>query len=174
MKNLIDASFFNNDINIPNTDKAAVQEKVEGLVKENQSNFLRTVLGADLYWDLKTAYEAIPEDGTEEDLDQKWQDLLNGKETKEFDFKGVKKMMGYYIYDIYVTSVTSFLTGLGEVSPGKENALNSRPIYRQVEAYNNMLAEFWKMTQLFKTWDPVPADYKVCRDFLSPKNWLNL
>lgn len=174
MKPLIDASYFVDDINIPNTDKTAVQEAIAGIVLIQQPPFLRTVLGEDLYWELKTAVEASELEVNPVPLEQKWVDLLDGTETKEFYFQGLRKALGYFCFDKYLAETQSQVTGTGEAAPKKENAYNSRPIYRQVEAYNNMLSEINRMSLLLRSWEPAPADYRICYDFLTPKNWLNL
>lgn len=172
MKPIIDHSAFVGELNIPGTDKIAVQEYITQLVKEEQPEFLRELLGADTYWNLKTAVEASEQETDPVPLPLFYTELLNGKEIKEYIFEGVKKLFAHYIYVYYLTKTSTQTTTIGEVSTKKENSFNARPIYKQVDVWNSMLNKFYSLDAYMIANDQ-PA-YKRSKHFFGKMNWLNI
>lgn len=70
---LINVSYFNGEINIPNTDKEAVADLLTQFIDKYEPELLRKVLGYGFYKDFMIGLEGAP-------IAQKWVDLLMGKD----------------------------------------------------------------------------------------------
>lgn len=70
---LIDVTYFINSINIPNTDNPTVSEELTALINASEPQFLRALMGAELYTAFKAGIQA-------ESPDQRWLDLRDGKD----------------------------------------------------------------------------------------------
>lgn len=70
---LIDRSYFVGDINIPNTDRIEIQERLDLFIETYESELLPDLLGYPLYKAFMQGLQGAP-------VDQKWTDLLEGVE----------------------------------------------------------------------------------------------
>lgn len=75
---LIDHTYFTGEIIIPNTDKTLVSGPLNAMIESKQSEFLERAMGYALS-------KAFTEGLTGDDVDQKWTDLLAGKEYTGYD-----------------------------------------------------------------------------------------
>lgn len=70
---LIDRTYFVGEINIPNTNQAAIGSQVDLFIQQYEDRFLNEVLGYTLYKALKAGMQVVP-------VAQKWTDLIEGVE----------------------------------------------------------------------------------------------
>lgn len=70
---LIDRTYFVGELNIPNTNQAAIGSAVDLFIEQYEDQFLREVLGYTLYKELKAGLHVVP-------VAQKWTDLIVGVE----------------------------------------------------------------------------------------------
>ncbi len=70
---LINASYFNGEINIPNTDKPAVLDLLNQFIDKYETQFLKKVLGFGFYNDFMLGLQQVT-------VEQRWVDLLMGKD----------------------------------------------------------------------------------------------
>jgi hypothetical protein len=138
----VNIDYFKGDIKIPNIDKKDSNFQVD-YIDRYQKEIQQKTLGITLY-DLYIA--GI----NEETIAEKWQNLLSGKSytvtdgTKQI---GVKwngfvnddkiSLISYYAYCKYVEQNNTQLTGLGNSTATKENAISESPRVKLVQAYNN-------------------------------------
>lgn len=69
---IVNASYFNGEINIPNTDKTTVLDLVNQFIDKYEPEILRKVLGYEFYKAFMLGLQQDP-------IEQRWQDLLLGK-----------------------------------------------------------------------------------------------
>lgn len=140
MNPIINTSVFVGEINLPGIDKPSVKEKLEGMIRDNQSSFLKKVLGYALYWKIKKAFE----DSEKADpipLPEKVKQLFDGIETEEYDHVGIKKLYSYWIYDFYQGKIQTESGTTGETSSKKTNAYSASVIYKMCDVWNKMCEE---------------------------------
>lgn len=70
---LIDRSYFVGDLNIPNTHRPEIQERLDLFIETHEPELLRDLFGYPLYKDFMQGLQGAP-------VDQKWTDLLEGVE----------------------------------------------------------------------------------------------
>lgn len=70
---LIDRTYFVGELNIPNTNQAAIGSAVDLFIEQYEDQFLNEVLGYTLYKALKAGLQVVP-------VAQKWTDLIEGVE----------------------------------------------------------------------------------------------
>src|SRR5438067_1321077 len=137
---LIDATYFVAELNIPGAGTgAAIDTDILYKIKEKESEFLVQALGRNLYRDFMTAlgldsdgnYSHVTS-GLAENVDQKWIDLLNGKEYTDPNgflrkWKGFvsikddsrtmkKSIIANYVYFEFLSERITQTTSFGEVA----------------------------------------------------------
>src|SRR5574341_413931 len=70
---LIDRSYFIGELNIPNTNRTEIQERLDWFIEKHEQQLLRDLFGYPLYKAFKAGLQGAP-------VDQKWTDLLQGVE----------------------------------------------------------------------------------------------
>lgn len=129
MANIIDTSFFVEDIEIPNVAQAPIRAKLENSIKLYEKEVLISLLGYPMWKDLFAS-------GYVDGDASKWDKLVNGE---EFSFelngrtvttyweglKGLEKksLIAYYVYFMHRRKEASYMSGIGtEVKADTENS----------------------------------------------------
>lgn len=167
MDNLITIEYFNRDIDIPNLNKDDGDSFETDYINKYQKEYLQKSLGYAMFKDFETALSGTP--------DQKWTDLLEGKdytveiegETVATRWNGLQNTemispIAYYVYFKWLKSNYAQLTGTGVGISDKENATNHVPNFKAVHAWN----EYIKLTGNIK-------DYTCRSNYLYLKNTKN-
>lgn len=100
---LIDRTYFVGEINIPNTNQAAIGSAVDLFIEQYEDQFLNDVLGYTLYKALKAGLQVVP-------VAQKWTDLIEGVEYTDLADK-TRKWQGL------VTQPPTVLNALDALNP---------------------------------------------------------
>ena len=147
---LIDASYFNREIAIPNVNElqgngsTELNEFIDGKVRL----LLQSVLGYDLFTDLDTD---ITNGALKTDAEQKWKDLVNGKtytkNDKDYRWKGLlytegtfkNSLLADYVYYFWLESNLSDMTGVGEVVQSSKNAVSVNSTQRLINTWNRFV-----------------------------------
>jgi hypothetical protein len=77
---LIDRTYFVGELNIPNTNQAAIGSAVDLFIEQYEEKLLNEVLGYTLYKALKSGLQEVP-------VAQKWTDLIEGVEYTDINSK---------------------------------------------------------------------------------------
>lgn len=142
MTEQVNIDYFKGDTNLPNIEKDVAAFK-DNYIDRYEKEIQQQVLGVTLY-DLYIA--GI----NETTIAEKWSNLLNGKSYTVTDGTqtiGVKwngfvnaekvSLLSYYIFTKYVEDKNTQMTGLGNSTAEKENAISQSPRVKLVKAYNN-------------------------------------
>jgi hypothetical protein len=133
---LIDETYFIGELNIPNTDRPAVSEALTNMISIREKELLTDLLGYDMY----KLFLASP-------TDPRWADLKNGKEYtvngRLHKWEGLieentQSLIANYVYYWWIRNEVSKTSGIGEVRPVSENAVNASPADKMVKAWNQM------------------------------------
>lgn len=126
---MLPEDFDGPDFQIPNLNN---EDGFLPYVERQERKFLVQIMGRNLT-------EAFY-DGLEAGVEQRWQDLKDGKEYtyngKNYKWEGMKKLFVPYIYQSWVGKTYNNLTGSGVVIPKIENGEQISPASRMIEAYN--------------------------------------
>lgn len=142
----IDYSYFNGLINIPNADKAEVQQKINTLVADIQPHILSNLLGYELY-------KAYLTDTALASPSQRFIDLRDGAEFtycgRLYKWKGLFRAVGNkkyslianYIFFHYINNHITITTGVGEAKSNIDNASWADSNNKAILAYNMFVNE---------------------------------
>jgi hypothetical protein len=179
---LIDETYFVGAINIPNTDKIAVLERLTYFIEKYEPELLKALLGYGLWKLWEVDPEEVPFDGITLGAEytdyagrlQKWQGLTITDGTDS-----PYSLIAYYIYYHWMRDQASQTTGIGEVKSKGENSDPASPVLKMVNAWNEMSAWIYDLTtflnrsqETFPEWDP--ALYCRIRDQFRPINRFDL
>lgn len=118
---LIDRSYFIGDINIANTHKVDIGERLDWFIEKHETPLLQDLLGYSLYKAFMAGLQGAP-------VDQKWTDLLQGAEYTDLGGK-LKKWMGLVaqpldlISAIDASNSIDIVVGRGTKIDGQTNLL---------------------------------------------------
>lgn len=151
---LIDITYFTGEIVIPNTDKDYIAQRLVLFIEKYEDNFLRDVLGYDLYKSFKAGIVNYPSGAT----DQKWIDIIEGAEysrhSRTHQWRGLtfENVDGFasgtgqllspianYVYWYWVKDGFSQTMSTGESQAKAENATSISPAFKMVRAWNEMI-----------------------------------
>lgn len=156
MPNIINKSFFINDLYIPlsqgsisglpaNTATPTNDVSLDDCISEVEKDLLIGALGLDLYNELQIALADI------DNADARWQNLVKGLEYsidgKTYKWEGLnspKSLIAYAIYYYFLERSNTFLTGIGVQQPNAENATNLNPNYKMSKAWQTFLIKYQK------------------------------
>lgn len=154
MPNIINKSFFINDLYIPlsqgsisglpaNTATPTNEVSLGDCITEVEKDLLIGALGLDLYNELQTALADI------DNATARWQNLVKGLEYsidgKTYKWEGLnspKSLIAYAIYYYFLYRTNTFLTGVGVQQPNAENATNLNPNYKMSHAWQTFLRKY--------------------------------
>jgi len=146
---IIDTTFFINELYIPlavatvsGSASAATPNNngvLNSLIVEVEKDILLSALGLTNYNLLQTALADLP------NADQKWKDLVNGKEYGEYIWEGLKSPKGCLVNGIYYTFIyqnSEYLTALGVSKPNTENAVNVSPFAKLANSWQKFTNKY--------------------------------
>jgi hypothetical protein len=142
MTNLIDYTYFKNNIHLPNTNDADVRTYIAGMVTRWQYDFLQKIMGPALYEQFEDWYAVDPSDTT-----NIFYYLLNGKTFveggKSYNWVGLvntlktSPLANYVYYRIQENNITQ-TTSTGEVKTNAQYSAPSVAMPKMVGAWNEM------------------------------------
>ena len=129
----------NGNVIPPNTSPNSTSEVITAIEKYEPLLLLHA-LNVTLYKELEGALLDLPA------ADQKWGDLVNGKDyivdSKEYRWKGLKNILIPFIYTNYLRNDQSIYTTTGIVKVKAANADNYDPNPKYIKAYNTFLTGY--------------------------------
>lgn len=145
---LITRLYFQNDITIPNINEIHSDnaESIDILIESEVSNLLESVLGIDLFEELKEHLDDNNE--LKEDAPEKWQRLVYGhtyeSNNKRYRYKGLlekgkdvrKSLLADYVFVKWLKGNVTQSTGVGQVIVNAKNAMNVNPSQKLVAIWN--------------------------------------
>jgi len=125
-------AYIPNVADAPNYDSTGNDTELQGFIEEYEKNCLVNLLGWELYSELKPELSKLPfnPDGTET-ADQKWIDLVNGKDA----YRGLKGLLVSYIFYYFLRSDNSHYATIGIQQENSENAVRTTPEPKAVMQY---------------------------------------
>lgn len=146
---IIDTTFFVNEFYIPlaNTPIQGMASQVTpnnggvlgSLIQEVEKDVLLSALGLANYKLLQTALVDLPS------ADQKWKDLVNGKEYGDYLWEGLNSPKGCLVNACYYTFIhqnSEYLTALGVSKPNTENAVNVSPFAKLANSWQTFTNKY--------------------------------
>lgn len=146
---LIDESYFNGIINVPNLNEPRGESVgLSNCVNDKVRLFLENLLG---YENFKELDSFILDGKLKDDAPEKWKNLVYGCEFEKGDtkyyFKGLlekssylnKSLLAYYSFYHWHTDEYTQVVGTGEVSLNGKNATNVNPTPRLVRVWNDFV-----------------------------------
>ncbi len=160
---LIDLSYYIGELNIPNTSNPGVAERLNFLTEKYEEDLLRSLLGNALYYDF-----------TENDSDDRWTELLQGREQPYTDVNGRqqrwrglinedKKQSAFALYTYYwwQRDRVTITTEIGEIiteadkteSKGNANLKMARAWNEMVDWNNEMILFIRSNKEIYPEWE---------------------
>jgi hypothetical protein len=147
----IDETYFVGALNIPNTDKDYVLQRLTSFIDTLELELLQDVLGYPLYKAFVAATGDYDPDASNASIDQKWLNILEGAEYTGRDnrlhfWKGLlfeqgttpRSLIANYVYYYWLKDNTTQTVGIGEATAKAENSDNASPMIKMVSAWNEM------------------------------------
>jgi hypothetical protein len=146
MANLIDKDYFIGEVNIPDTSKPEVLERLTFFITKYEEELLRNLLGNALYLAFKSGT-----DGKQDvDIEQKWKDLRDGVDYVDYSsfakyWIGLRNttkkqsIIANYVYYWWHRDKASQTTAMGEVQQKSESGDNASPAVKMCRAQNEMV-----------------------------------
>lgn len=160
---LIDSSYFVGPINIPNTNKTEVSERLQWFIDEYEAELLEEILGYELYKEFSEGITDFDPDGSNPTIEGRWLSLLEGGEyvwngrLKKFNGllyeKGDTKLslIANYVYWNWIRDQHTQTVGLGEVKATAENAENTNPAFKLIKAWNDMSKDIYALYEYLQS-----------------------
>ena len=145
MANLIDKTYFIDEINLPSSMLTGDTEIITAYINKYEKDILIKLLGYNLYKALKEQIEAGTYsapwkgliEGAEYDVEYgndtylvKWGGLINAEKVS---------LIAYYVYYNIVRDTVTSTSGIGEMLNNVENGSRITPADKQIFAYNRMV-----------------------------------
>jgi hypothetical protein len=140
---LIDQKYFVGELDIPNTDRPEVQERLNLFIAKYENELLYDLFGYQLHRDFLAGLEVNP-------IAEKWTNLRDGVEYTN-RYGRLTKWRGLITPDRYESPIASYVyyfwnkdtytqsVGIGEVKTKAENATVVSPMYKMIRAWNEMV-----------------------------------
>jgi hypothetical protein len=184
---LIDTTYFTGEINIPNAGVSgnASDTLLIYFIKQFETEFLVKALGRNLYRGFMTAlglnvttgaYANVANGKAADSVDQKWKDLLNGKEYTDQNgdlqkWKGFislsddgttikQSIIANYVYYWFMRNNASQTTSSGEAKGSSENSAPVSPRFKMCNAWNKMHYEIKELNRFLKNNMSVYSEWK--------------
>ena len=154
---LISRSIFQNGLLIansqdttPNSNLLGNKVKLDSFIEQYERDILITTLGYDLYKELQSNLEVLngqTEQSVKVSSDQKWKDLVNGKEYDGKVWRGLNyqegsfkvSLLAYYTFWSWLNDNTTTMGSGGEVQVQSKNANNVNPTSTLVQIWNSFI-----------------------------------
>lgn len=159
--NLIDNTYFIGEINLPSSVLSGNLATIDAYIERYEKEFLKNLLGYDLYKELKAEIE-------DQTFTEKWDELVNGAEytiggyTKKWDgLINSEKVspIAYYVYYNYLKANIVNYESIGAVSALSENSarvaadgLMINAWNRYVDLYNNAIEFLLVNSESYPKW----------------------
>lgn len=170
MANIIDYTYFINEINVPIQSRTELNGAINQSIALYEDQILRLLLGYKLWKEMKAAYDAsVAEIPTP--LPEKWDRFINGA---EFEYKvngetvldkwiGLKNtskisLIANYVYFFHRRNNVSQNNGIGETISNAENATVVSPYAKCVNAWNTMVDMYGELDEYGNPM-PLPSAY---------------
>jgi hypothetical protein len=170
MANIIDYTYFINEISIPIKSTAALNGAINDSISLYEDEVLKLLLGYKLWKEMKAAYDASVAT-VSTPLPTKWDRFINGA---EFDYTidgetytdkwvGLKNasktsLIANYVYFFHRRNNVSQNSGIGETVSKAENSVIINPYVKCVIAWNKMIDMYGEL-DCFGTTEPLPSAY---------------
>lgn len=145
MPNIIDTTYFVNDLFIPNAKEVAGGANNNAYVLECitrvEKSLLRNALGLSIYNELQAALPVV--EGSED----KWKWLVNGREYDGKVWEGLsdqKSLIAYLVYAVFLDENSHFWTTTGTVKPAPENSENVTPAFKYATSWLRFTEKYQK------------------------------
>ena len=165
MANLIDTTYFIEEIEIPNANQDEIEEDVTGSITQYEREVLVSLLGYPLY---KLLRDSAFVDGDA----SIWDKLVNGddfsftlnSQTVELRWDGLrgfekKSLIAYYVYYMHRRKRASYHAGTGiEVEAASDNAAPASVYHKMVEVWNEFVNMYGDPTDDYGYVIDIPAE----------------
>lgn len=152
---LIDSTYFNGEINIPNLDSVAVLQRVNWLIEIHEPRFLKELLGYGFY---KLFIAGVTAN------EQRYKDIRDGVDyidsySRQNRWRGLldkttntnMSPIANYVYYHYERSIATQSTGIGEVETVPVGAKSAAASEKMVLAWNEMSNYCWQFRNFMQT-----------------------
>lgn len=139
---LIDYTYLSGKLNLPQTGNTEGRTIVESFINTYETEYLKKVLCYDLWKAFTSGITGS------DDPDEKWADLLNGK---EFEYNGrnykwdgftndeLKSPIANYVYYRYMEDQASDNTLVGTAAQNVDNNSRKNAVSKMIDAWNSMV-----------------------------------
>lgn len=141
---IIDTTYFQSPINIPNTDKPAISSGLSVLIGMLEPELLNNLFGSYMY-------DVFKQNIATNSPEQRWINLRDGitytYNGKQYKWKGLKEINGtsktsiiaYYVYYYHLRNKATTTTGTGEQIAKPEAGISVDSVSKQTFAWNLMV-----------------------------------
>jgi hypothetical protein len=166
----IDSSYFVGELNIAQLGQRTVQIKLDLFISKREPEYLKTVLGFELYKAFNEGLEVDP-------IATKWTDLRDGADYTDasgllqhwdgFVNDELSSPIANYVYYWFTRDNASKTTATAEKEDKTEGTVNVGPAMKQARAWNEMVCMNYKLHQFLKykkteAGDTVYTEFKGC------------
>lgn len=152
MANIIDYTYFINEVSIPIQSRDELNGAITSSISLYEDEILKLLLGYKTWKEMKAAYDASVATTDPVPLITKWENLINGAEFS-FEFNGVtidtkwegfkntskKSLIANYVYFFHRRNNVSQNSGVGETLSVVENSKIINPMAKLHNAWNKMI-----------------------------------
>lgn len=145
MNNLIDYTYFKGELNIPNLSVTggvgtALQSELNEYIAEYQQQYLRRLLGDDLYEAFETGLASVTPAA-------RWVTLRS----QLIDSTNKRSPIAQYVYFCYQNSKHTVVTGSGDKTIGEGNLQPQYPSWKMTQVFNNCVRASEKIYDWIET-----------------------
>lgn len=168
----IDSSYFVGELNIPNTNKDYILQRLNLFINKREPELLQDILGYELYKAFSAGTASYDDDGSNSTIEQRWIDLIEGDEYTRYDrlhkWKGLLyerdgqpySLIANYVYWHWTEDQTTQTVGLGEAAAKAENADRTSPAVKMVNAWNEMSEQICDLIHFLQANTTVYPEWK--------------
>lgn len=171
MANIIDYTYFINEISIPIQSRAELNEAITNSITLYENEVLKLLLGYKLWKEMKAAYDASVLTESPVSLPEKWDRIINGVEfeytvngktilDKWIGLKNASKisLIANYVYFFHRRENVSQNSGIGETIASAENSTIVSPYAKCVNSWNKMVDMYGEL-DCYGNPLPLPSAY---------------
>lgn len=171
MANIIDYTYFINEVSIPIKSTAALNGAINDSIALYEDEILKLLLGYKTWKEMKAAYDASVLTVDPVALPTKWANLINGAEfeytvdgvatlDKWIGLKNASKisLIANYVYFFHRRNNVSQNNGIGETVASAENSIIVSPYAKCVNAWNKMIDMYGEL-DCYGNHLPLPSAY---------------
>lgn len=143
MPNIINNTYFVNDLDIPNSQEVAgganQSSYVTDCITTVERSLLLKALGLNTYNELQAALPIV------ELSEDKWKWLVNGREYGGKVWEGLsnrKSLIAYLVYSTFLDQNSHFWSTMSTVKPDAENSINVTPAFKVAASWQKFLRKY--------------------------------